>query len=161
MGNKYRDILLIVAIITGFVFIVSLSVLYVENAIMRGDVCSCIIPVPIMIIILSSLGIFVGSFTSYYLINKFSKERKAYIQNIDHALDFLDPDERKIVSYLIKEKGRALQSKISRNTKLSRVKISRTIKNLANKGIITKESKGKTNLIELHRNYLVLFNISG
>ena len=102
---QVRNILLIVGIITGFIFIVAFTSLYVSDAIKHNNACGCVIPIPIMILILSSLGIFVGSIASYLFILIYGKEQKSIDESITHTLNFLNPDQRKIIKSLIGNKG--------------------------------------------------------
>jgi len=141
--------LLIILIITGFVFILAFSVLYIQNILSKEVACKCTIPIPLIMLLLVSLGIFVGSFISYYLNQQFFEEKKGYKQNVLSTLRFLDTDERKIVSYIINLKGSVLQSKIADSTKMSKVKVSRVLKKLEEKNIIVKEKNKKINKIML------------
>ncbi|MBN2421725.1 HTH domain-containing protein [Candidatus Woesearchaeota archaeon] len=152
-----KESLLISGIITGFVFVVSLTILYVDNAIMRGNACGCIIPIPIMMVILSSLGIFVGSFTSYYLTGKHNKEKKDFKKNIESILGFLEKEPKLIIQKIIENKGKINQSDIEKKTNLSRVKIHRIIKKLKLKNIIFIEKNGKSNIVKLSDELYSLF----
>ena len=55
-------------LITIFVLIVSLTSLYVQAEIQQGSVCTCIIPLPVLIPILASIGMLVGTLV-YYLFS--------------------------------------------------------------------------------------------
>jgi len=62
----------------------------------------------------------------------------------------LEDDEKKIMEILKKQKGkRMLQSDLLGETDFSRAKVSLVLSELEKKGLIRKEVKGRTNLIEL------------
>lgn len=150
-----KNFFLTISIITGFIFIVAFSSMYVSDAIKNNNACGCVIPIPYMILILSSLGIFVGSLASYSLMSKYIKETKG--KNIESTLDFLSPNEKKIIKELIKNKQGINQSEFEKITGLHRVKIHRTIQKLKEKGIINKINKGKINKIKLNEELTNLF----
>jgi uncharacterized membrane protein len=64
-------------------------------------------------------------------------------------LKFLNENERKVLEKLIENEGSVLQSEISRMAEMTTLKTHRAIKDLEKKGIIKKESYGKTNRIIL------------
>ena len=136
-----------------FVFIVSLVTLNIQNEIATGEACSCIIPIPMMLLILASLGVVVGTFTSYFLFKRFVQEKKEYTHNIDSTLRFLDKDERTIIKTLIKHKGSLKQALLNKEigieSGMDKVKIHRVLKKLEQKGIVIKEKDGKINTIKL------------
>ena len=110
-----------------------------------------------MILLLSSLGVFIGSLSYYLLSSKFVKERKEYSEDINLTLRFLNNDERKIVETVINNKGEINQSKLIKNTDLNKVKVSRIINKLIEKEVITKKVIGKINKIYLHEDLQKLF----
>jgi len=79
--------------------------------------------------------------------NKAAKERDD--KNI--VLKFLNPGERKVVETLIEKKGEILQSEISRMEGMNKLKTHRAVRDLERKGIIKKESHGKTYRIILSK----------
>jgi len=155
--GSLKDSFLAIGIITGFVFIVAFSSLYVSDAIKNNNACGCVIPIPFMILILSSLGIFIGSFSYYFIASKYLKERKERTKDINLTLKFLEKDERLIVENLIKNKEGLKQSDLERLTGIHRVQIHRLVKKLLNKGIVKKEVDGKINKITLNENLLEIF----
>lgn len=66
-------------------------------------------------------------------------------------LKFLNQSERKIIEKLITEKGRALQSEISRMKGMTKLRTHRAVKDLERKDIIIIEKYGKTNRITLSK----------
>jgi len=155
--KTFHDILLIIAIITCFVFIVAFCVYYVSDVINKGNACNCLIPIPLMILLLSSLGVFVGSLIYYFLSSKFSRKRKEYTKDIGITLRFLGKEEKKIIKILIKAKRELSQSQITKEAQLNKVKVSRLIQKLMEKEIIIKREKGKINYISLHNDLKKIF----
>jgi len=148
--EKNKSIFLVLGIITGFVFIVAFSALYVSDAIKNNNACGCVIPIPYMILILSSLGIFVGSAAYYFTVSKYIKEGKTRNENIESTLNFLEPQERMIIKELIKDKKGLKQSELEKQTGFHKVKIHRIVNKLQAKGLIEKEANGKINKIKLN-----------
>lgn len=157
LGEGFKSVFLILAVITGFIFIVAFSSLYVSDAIKNNNACGCVIPIPFMILILSSLGIFVGSLLSYFTASKYLKERASMDKNTEVALNFLNPDERVIVKQLIANKPGLKQSEFEKLTGMHKVKIHRILQKLKSKNIIEKEDSGKTNKIRLKEELVRLF----
>ncbi|MEA2037449.1 MAG: helix-turn-helix domain-containing protein [Nanoarchaeota archaeon] len=153
----FRDIWLVVTILAGFIFVVSFISHYVSNVINQGMACTCIVPIPMMILFLSSLGVFVGSLSYYLLSSKFIKERKVHTQDVNLTLKFLNYDERTVIEALIKSNGGINQSRLIEETGINKVKTSRLLVRLINKGIITKKVVGKINKIYLHEDLINLF----
>jgi len=152
-----KDIFLTVGIITGFIFIVAFSSLYVSDAIKNNNACGCVIPIPWMILILSSLGIFVGSIAYYTIASKYIKEKKAINKDINYTLNFLDNNEKQVIKSLIENKEGISQSQIEKATGLHKVKVHRIINKLLQKDIIEKHSNGKTNKIVLKQELKEIF----
>ena len=71
------------------------------------------------------------------------------IRDRNITLRFLGAEEKAIISSILSNKGKTTQSKISKDTMFSRVKIFRILKKLEEKNIITKKPHGMTNVIEL------------
>ncbi|MEA1993241.1 MAG: hypothetical protein U9N35_02435 [Euryarchaeota archaeon] len=64
-------------------------------------------------------------------------------------LKFLGGTEKEVMKKLIKNEGTLLQSKMSREDEMTPLKVHRAVKKLEKKGIVQKESYGKTNRITL------------
>ena len=71
------------------------------------------------------------------------------IENKNVVLKFLNPSERKVMEALIENRGKMLQSEITRMKGMTKLKTHRAVTNLERKGIITRESYGKTYRIVL------------
>lgn len=152
-----RDIFLVISLLTGFVFIVAFSVYYVSDAINQGDVCGCVIPIPLMLLLLSSLGVFVGSLSYYFLASRFSRKEREHSQEVHQTLRFLEREDRKIVQILIKAKKEVPQYELVKESELDKVKVSRLLHKLEIMGVIKKEDKGRVNYISLHENIQKIF----
>ncbi|MCD6247387.1 MAG: MarR family transcriptional regulator [Candidatus Diapherotrites archaeon] len=148
---RLKDIALAMGLITGFVFIISLAVFYTYNLLHSGDFCSCTEQIPILIIIVASSGLFVGSFAYYFLIDKIIRNYKAkkdLKRSLTPFLRLLNKDEEKVVMLLL-EKRKLNQADISKRAGLSRVKTTRILQKLEDKELIKREKRGKINLVML------------
>ena len=132
-------------VITIFVLVVTLSSWYVWNVIYFGDVCSCVIPLPILIPVLASIGLLVGTLVYYMFSPNFDKAPLCK----EAILKLLEAGEREIISVLIDSGGRASQTSLGKSTGMSKVKVFRLLEKLVSRGIVEKESHGKTNMIML------------
>jgi len=156
-SDSLKSIFLLIGIFTGFIFIVTFSSLYVSDAIRNNNACGCVIPIPFMILILSSLGIFVGSFSYYFIASKYTREKISVGTNVEHTLNFLNPNERRIVKELIENKSGLKQAEFEKLTGFHKVKVHRIINKLKAKNIIVKTNQGKINKIKLNDNLINLF----
>lgn len=66
-------------------------------------------------------------------------------------LGMLPSDEKKVISKLVSEGGRATQAEISRIEGIGKVKAHRIIERLERRGTVSKEASGKTNIIRLNK----------
>jgi uncharacterized membrane protein len=66
------------------------------------------------------------------------------IENKNIVLKFLNSSERKVIEALIEKEGKILQSEITRMKGMTKLKTHRAVTDLEKKGIITRESYGKT-----------------
>ena len=64
-------------------------------------------------------------------------------------LNMLPSDERKVISKLVSEGGRATQAELSRIEGIGKVKAHRIVERLGRRGTVKKEASGKTNIIRL------------
>jgi uncharacterized membrane protein len=138
-------------LITGFIFAVSFGTLYAQTKITEGIACSCTLPVPLLIPTFSSLGILIGSFVYYAMFPKLVESEKKLAEDAQVILDMLQFDEKNIIKKIIENKGEISQSKLS--ALFGKVKTFRVLENLKKRGIITKESYGKTNKIKLNEKF--------
>ncbi|MFP4195968.1 MAG: helix-turn-helix transcriptional regulator [Candidatus Woesearchaeota archaeon] len=154
-GSNLRSILLSVAILIGFIFVVSLAIYFINDN--YGLACSCKVTLPIIIAVLTSLGVFVGILTYYFLSKSYSKEKQQILGNIEHTLDFLEHDNKVIVLALIRDGGEITQSNLADVTGINAVKLHRKLANLESKGVVRKEKNGMTNKVILNDSFKELF----
>jgi DNA-binding MarR family transcriptional regulator len=131
------------------------------------------IRIPIYTLPLSSLLLIVAVISmSYYFISKRLEEKLERNFNIisklvkkNHSvsntprkreekniiLKFLNMGERKVVETLLAKKGEILQSEISRMDGMTKLKTHRAVRDLERKGVIKRESHGKTHRIILSK----------
>lgn len=83
--------------------------------------------------------------------NSVSNKTPTEIDDKNIILKFLNLGERKIVETLIEKKGEVLQSEISRMEDMTKLKTHRAVRDLERKGIIRRESHGKTHRIILSK----------
>jgi len=153
--NKFRPVILIFGILTFFIFIISFTVFYTtENF---SSICGCKLPLWVIIVSISSLGLFVGSTTYYIISNSFIKEKKEIEANLIKFLDVLDKDDKRVLMCLIENKGELNQSRLTKILGSNKVKISRTVARMEEKGIIKKEKSGMTNKLTLNKELKELF----
>lgn len=152
-----KKIVLGVSVLAIFVFIVSAVSLYIQNLVAQNLLCACIIPVYMIIPLLSSVGIFIGTFVYYLVSERAERTEQDLKQNIEKTLVFLQRGEREILKKVIEGGGKATQASLTRDTDLSKVQVFRTLERLRSRGVIEKESHGKTNIIRLSENLQGLF----
>ncbi|MGM5488433.1 MAG: helix-turn-helix transcriptional regulator [Nanobdellota archaeon] len=149
-----RNVLLAVGIIIGFIFVVSASIYMIKEH--YGLSCSCQLSLPIFISVLTSLGVFVGILTYYFLSKSFSKKKNELFGNVDKTLTFLEQQEREIISALIK-KGDIAQNTLGKITKMDPVKLHRRLSSLESRGVLQKKKTGMTNTIILDKDLKSIF----
>jgi uncharacterized membrane protein len=154
-NKTLKPIILIFGVITFFVFAVSFTVFYTSQNF--SSTCGCKVPIWLIIVFVSSLGLFVGLISYYFIAKSFIKERKEKEKNLLKILDFFNNEEKEILFLIIKNKGKINQNYISKSLEFSKVKVSRIISNLEKKGILQKEKNGMTNNIILNEDLRNIF----
>ncbi len=157
MDQKLIKLWLLIAIILGFASAIFFSLTYLSNNVICTLECRQKNEVQLVLIMLSLMGLFVGSLTYYFISEKYLKKINKIHRDMESVYNFLDPEQRKIIKTLVEGNGEIAQSKLAKKTKLSRVKISRELKKLEDKKIIIKKSNGMTNSIELSEDIQKLF----
>ena len=112
-----KKILLGALILSIFVFIVAFSSLYIQIHISEGNVCGCAIPITLFVPFIASVGLFIGTLLYHLLL----KENKCIDYNM--FLNIFDSQEREVLKKLIDCRGSCLQSKLTRDTNLSKVQV--------------------------------------
>lgn len=155
ISKSIKPIILIFGILTFFIFIVSFSVFYTtENF---STTCGCKLPPWVIIVIISSLGLFVGIATYYILSNNYLKEKKEIKGDLIKILDILDEEDKTILKRIIENNGEINQSYLTKSLNLDKVKVSRIISKMEEKNILKKEKNGMTNKLILEDNLKKLF----
>ncbi len=78
---------------------------------------------------------------------KVETKQESLAKNTEIILRFLNTDEKKLVNALIENSGKVLQAEITRLPEMSKVKSHRVVQKLIERGVIKKETVGKTNII--------------
>ena len=91
---------------------------------------------------------------------RFSDNTKSLVDDAEiqkTMLKFLNYNENRVIKKLIENEGSILQSEISRMPNMGKVKAHRVLQDLETKGIIKKESYGKTNRVMLDETIQKIF----
>ena len=95
-----------------------------------------------------SIAIVAGAGIYYFMASKMEKKVEIVKNNTEVLLKFLSPDERKLVNLLIENNGKILQAELTRLPGMSKVKSHRVVQRLIDRGVIEKETLGKTNIVK-------------
>jgi len=106
------------------------------------------VPLSFLLFFLATLASSVG--VVYFLIMPEIQNKGIIADESEDILSFLLPDEKKIVDILIKHDGEYLQKLISKEAGFTRVKTHRVVVRLAQRGIVSLEKRGNTNIIRLN-----------
>ncbi len=149
MDERIKRTFQVIIPLGAFLGFIVYSLFYVWTVPGDGILCPCTVPVSTIVVSVALTGLFVGSFM-HYIISKSFTEKKEYVEEgAEKILKFLDGDTRKIVRALVGNNGEMLQSDITKKTGLSRVKVSRTVKELSQMGLVEKTNSGVSNRIKL------------
>ncbi|MFP4112620.1 MAG: helix-turn-helix transcriptional regulator [Candidatus Woesearchaeota archaeon] len=157
MKNPLIKVWLIIGIASGFASMVFFLITYLNEKILCNLECRQKNEVILILILLSLFGLFVGSIIYYFVSERHRKEIIKINKDTSATLNFLEPDMKKIINSLIKRKGKATQSEITKDTQINKVKISRDLLKLEGKKIIKKTPNGMTNTISLNEELQELF----
>ncbi|MFH1294513.1 MAG: hypothetical protein ABIH90_01055 [Candidatus Aenigmatarchaeota archaeon] len=153
-----KKLVLGISIMAVFVFIVSAVSLYIQNLLTQNMLCGCIIPIYMIIPLLSSAGLFIGTFVYYLASEKVEKTEQGMKQNMEKTLVFLQKGEREVLKRIIQSGGEVSQASLTTGTELGKVQVFRILERLRQRGVIEKVPKGKTNAIRLATNLRELFS---
>ncbi len=156
--EQHKKIVLGALIVVIFVLIVSITSWYVQIMIDTGSICSCAIPLPILVPVLASIGLLIGT-VLYYLFSPVSGKCIGRGQR-DAILNLLNETEKKIMYSIITNRGELSQAGIVNVTGLPKVKVFRALERLRARGIISKENMGKTNRVMLSEELKSIFGLS-
>ncbi len=156
MANKsIKPLILIFGVLTFFIFMISFTVFYTTERF--STTCGCSLPPWVIIVAMSSLGLFVGLATYYIISNNYFKEKKEIEKNLLKFLDLLKLEDKDILKKIIENGGEINQSSLSKSLNLDKVKISRIVSKMEKKNILKKEKNGMTNRLILKNNLKKLF----
>ena len=100
MGLR-KDVMIGTLVLSVFVFILASSALYIQTQISSGNACGCLIPLPLFVPFLGSLGLFIGVVLYSILFPE------QYVEKIPKksVLKLFEKNERKIVEQIIEQGG--------------------------------------------------------
>jgi uncharacterized membrane protein len=99
--------------------------------------------IPVFILV----GIIIGAVVFFFMTTKLDSKKKDLEVATNALVQFLNKDEKKVVTKLMQEKGKCLQSEITRLEGLGKVRSHRVLQKLVDRGVIEIEDHGKTNII--------------
>jgi len=97
--------------------------------------------------IMLSLALLVGAGTYYLMSEKIDSKQESLKKSADIVLAFLNPDEKKLVNLLLENHGKILQAEVTRLPGMTKVKSHRVVQRLIDRGVIQKDTLGKTNVL--------------
>ena len=157
--NKYTVKELIITL--GIFILFAVTILWAFFYIVRNytlDTCGCRIPILIIIIIIIAVSIFSGAIVTFLFLSRREEKKKVIRKDSLITLRFLENDERRITRELIKANGELLQSEIVKKTNLNKVRVTRSLAKLENRGIIKRENLGATKKVTLVKELRDLFS---
>jgi DNA-binding MarR family transcriptional regulator len=150
-----RKVVFGILVLSVFVFIISVTSLYVQVTIESGDVCGCLIPLPFFIPFVGSTGLFIGTLVYYLFTPRF--ERRYPKPDMDTLLNLLGESETRVLKTLTDNNGELSQARLTTLTGISKVKLFRTLERMKARNMIEKRPNGKTNLVSLTEGFRGLF----
>jgi len=105
-------------------------------------------------IVLMILSVFLGYLLSIFTYNQLKKSKKESKNLLNTVLLFLNDEEKKILDFLVENKGTTTQSEISKLARMNRVKAFRSLKQMKEKNLIEIVPHGKIRKIKLRENIL-------
>lgn len=147
--NKFIQLWLIVGICTGFASILFFTITYLNQKVLCDIDCRIKNEITLILVLLSLFGMFIGSLTYYFISEKYEKKLTKMHKDASLTLRFLEGDEKSILKSILERNGQTTQVRISRDTGISRVNVSRVLNRLVQKNIIKKIPNGMTNTIKI------------
>ena len=144
-----KRMFLLATIILGFLFVVIFTTMYVSHIIDNHNFCSCLIPIPYILALLSILGLFVGSLVAYLVAVNTLKQKLVLNELFKLSFKFLDFEDRIVLNTLFKQGGSLPQARFEKITGLHKVKVHRILDRLEAKGLLERVSEGKFNRVVL------------
>ncbi len=153
--NGSRKIVFGILVLSVFVFVISVTSLYVQVTIESGDVCGCLIPLPFFIPFVGSTGLFIGTLVYYLFTPKL--ERSHSKPDRELLLNLFGENEARVLKILTDSRGELSQARLTALTGISKVKLFRTLERMKARNLIEKRPNGKTNLVSLTEGFRDLF----
>lgn len=138
-----------IALVTIFVLVVIVTVLTYSSSSAPEFLAPIVRYHFELMIFLAFIGMFVGAATYYLMTEQVEKKENSNKKNVEIILKFLSHDERKVLTKLLNQNGRAMQYELSRLEGFTRLKAHRVVSKLEGEGIIKVEKIGKVNSIRL------------
>ncbi|MBW2971101.1 hypothetical protein KY320_02990, partial [Candidatus Woesearchaeota archaeon] len=145
------------SIVAGFAAIIFFVITYLNRSVLCDLDCLLRNQVTYALIFAALAGAFVGSLTYYLISEKYEKRLGKIQSNSKASLKFLDPDQKALITELIKAGGTTTQNNLVQSTPLSRVKVSRVLKELEAKQVVKRSKKGMTKRVELPEDLKTIF----
>jgi uncharacterized membrane protein len=131
-----------------FYIIATTIVFYYVHGLVSAPVCNCSTPLTWIVALISTTGVIVGIAVYIYMKKSIMPETVSP-EDIQETTRFLPKDQRKIVEAIIENEGEISQSELPEETELSKVKVSRKLKDLERQEIVRREENGMTNKVML------------
>ena len=128
-------------LVVGFVLIFSLGVMFSIVNVSYAEETSD--PLPLIVYGISFVSLVAGGFIVFLLQSKISK-----IQ-LKRVLKILPKEEEKIITLLLENQNAIEQNKLVAYTGINKVKMSRILGSLEERGVVKKTNLGNTNLVVL------------
>ena len=157
-GESIRNLLLILSVFLFFIIFLTWALFYIQKNYTIEVTCNTRIPFGLFIAIVISVSVASGAIVSLFYLLGLRKKRELIRRDALITLKFLDKDEALIIKELIKNNGESLQSKLVKQTGLTRVRVTRALKKLEEKGVIKRKRMGKENKVLLLQELKELFS---
>lgn len=102
-------------------------------------------------------GVVFGSVTQLMTSKKIESNKKSLVRLREHFENSILKEEKRIIDYLIKNKGISTQYELTKLENLNKLKVSRLLVDMENKKLIKKEKIGKINKVFLDKDLVEIF----
>jgi uncharacterized membrane protein len=155
--GTHKAVLLAVIILSAFIFFMFATIWSYHIGAEMGTT-SILTPLlkyhTTFMISMGAIGVAVGASVFYLMSRKIEQTQTTAKQSSEVLLRFLTKDEQQVVLRLVESQGKLLQSQLSRELGMSRLKVHRIMSRLSDKGVITLHEYGKTNTVALQEDIL-------
>lgn len=146
-SKKINSSFLAIGIFTLAVFIISFTAFYSQENF--SSTCGCKLSPWVVVVSISSFGIFVGSILYYAINSNLLREKNLLEEGVKKIGLLFEEDDRKIIGEIIQNGGKIYQSRLCSNLSIDKVRCSRAVSKLEERKIISRKKEGMTNLLEL------------